>query len=154
MPMTDAQFNNYLNDCYDKLETKQYKLLQKYEIGKFEEYWYSQEDCILQFKTDHQVELEFNCIFIGSWSSNSNTWMWSWANESMTDNVRQTSTVLKELQQITGSNVFTTPYFECDEAMAHELTALSVEHLNAKGMYISPGEKSHLFIAIMTPNVL
>lgn len=153
MPMTDKQFDKYLDYCYDKLETKQGELLQNYGIGSFEEYWYSQEDGILQFKSDGEVKLEFNVIFIGSWSSNSNTWMWSWGNKSMTDNARSQSASLKELQQVTGFDIFAKPFFECDEAMAHELTAFAVEHLNAKGMYISPDGKSHLFMAVMSPNL-
>jgi hypothetical protein len=152
MSMTDEQFDDYLDYCYDKLETKQGEFFQKYGIGSFEEYWYSQESSILQFKTDGLVKLEFNVIFIGSWSSKSETWMWAWSNESMTNHVRNQSIELKELQQVTGFDLFANPYFECDEAMAHELTAFAVERLNAEGMYISPDGKSHLFMAIMSPN--
>ncbi|WNF22684.1 DUF6882 domain-containing protein [Mesobacillus jeotgali] len=71
----------------------------------------------------------------------------------MTDNARSKSVALKELQQVTGFGIFANPYFECDEAMAHELTAFAVEHLNAIGMYISPDGKSHLFMAVMSHNV-
>ncbi|WHY79877.1 hypothetical protein QNH20_12325 [Neobacillus sp. WH10] len=152
MSMTDDQFDDYLDYCYDKLESKQGKLFQKYGIGSFEEYWYSQEGSILQFKTDSEVKLEFNVVFIGSWSSNSDTWMWAWGNESMIHQTRNQSIVLKELQQVTGYDIFANPYFKCDEAMAHELTAFAVEHLNAEGMYISPDGKSHLFMAIMSQN--
>ncbi|PQD93690.1 hypothetical protein CYL18_18535 [Pradoshia eiseniae] len=152
MPMTDIQFDQYLDYCYDKLEMKQAELLESYGISRFEEYWYSQEDGILQFKLDGEVKLEFNVIFIGSWSSNSDTWMWSWGNESMTDNARRQSASLKELHQVSGFDIFAKPFFECDEAMAHELTAFAVEHLNAKGMYISPDGKSLLFMAVMSPN--
>jgi len=150
--MTDEQFDQYLDYCYDKLEKKQEELFKNYNIGSFEEYWYDQETGILQFKTGGNVKLEFNVIFIGSWSSNSNTWMWSWGNESMTEDVKNNSIVLKELKEKTGFGIFTNPFFECDEEMAHELTSFAVEHLNAKGMYISPDGRSQLFMAIMSLN--
>ncbi|MEH7454462.1 DUF6882 domain-containing protein [Gottfriedia acidiceleris] len=142
-----------LDYCYDKLEVKQGELFRKYEIGSFEEYFYDQEACILQFKKGGKVELEFNVVFIGSWSSNSNTWMWTWGNKSMTENAINQSIVLKKIKQVTGFDIFAKPFFECDEAMAHELTAFAVEHLNAQGMYISPDGKSQLFMAIMSSNL-
>jgi hypothetical protein len=150
--MTDEQFDKFLDECYDNLEKKQAKLLEEYGISNFDEYWYDQEESILQFKTNNRMELEFNIIFIGSWTKNSNSWMWSWANNSTTDNVKVRSRRIKELQEVTGAEIFTCPCFECDEYMAQELVAFAVEHLNAKGMYISPNGNSQLFMAIMSEN--
>ncbi len=48
--MTDEQFENYLVMCYDKLESKQQKFILDYNIYNFDEYWYDQDRCILQFK--------------------------------------------------------------------------------------------------------
>ncbi|MBY3619530.1 hypothetical protein HGO21_08225 [Acinetobacter sp. CUI P1] len=151
MSMTDKQFDEYLNFCYENLEIKQKVLIQDYKIGEFHEYWYDQESSKLQFKSDGNVMLEFSVVFIGSWSNNSNTWMWAWANNSMTNGVKKTSSILKELTSITGSDIFTKECFECDEIRAHELTAMSVEHLQAKGMYISPSDNSKLFLALIQP---
>ncbi|EJQ77011.1 DUF6882 domain-containing protein [Bacillus toyonensis] len=150
MSMTDEQFDKFLDYCYENLAEKQKKLLQEYAIGTFDEYWYDQEESILQFKSNNQVKLEFNVIFIGSWSKKSDSWMWSWANKSMTDNVRNNSLKIKELQQLTGFDIFANPSFECNESTAHELTAFAVEHLQAKGMYISPNGQTELYMAIMS----
>jgi hypothetical protein len=151
MTMTDNQFDEYLELCYENLEKKQEILLKEYGIGNgnFQEYWYDQESSKIQFKTDGKVMLEFRVVFIGSWSTKSNTWMWAWANNSMTDGVKSQSSVLKELKLVTGFGIFTEESFNCDEAMAHELAAFSVDHLKAKGMYISPDGKSNLFMALM-----
>lgn len=149
--MTDNQFDEYLDYCYENLEKKQDILLKEYGIGEFQEYWYDQESSKIQFKSDGKVVLEFIVVFIGSWSGKRNTWMWAWANNSMTNETKDLSSVLKELKSITGFGIFTKEYFDCDEAMAHELTAFSVEHLKARGMYISPDGKSKLFMALMHP---
>ena len=149
MSMTGSQFDEYLDYCYENLEKKQETLSKEYGIGEFQEYWYDQESSKIQFKSEGKVLLEFSVVFIGSWSSKSNTWMWAWANNSMTDGIKEQSSVLKELKSITGFDIFTNEYFDCDEAMAHELTAFSVEHLKAKGMYISPDGKSQVFMALM-----
>ena len=110
--MTDEQFENYLVMCYDKLESKQQKFISDYNIYNFDEYWYDQDRCILQFKNG-QVLLEFSVVFIGSWSGKSNSWMWSWANENVADYARSKSNCLKDLQNITGNEVFINSLFEC-----------------------------------------
>ncbi|MBA2937418.1 hypothetical protein HZF08_03810 [Paenibacillus sp. CGMCC 1.16610] len=151
MKMTDSQFDEYLELCYENLQKKQEILLTEYGLGNFQEYWYDQETSKIQFKNEGKVMLEFSVVFIGSWSSESNTWMWAWANNSMTDQTRAQSSALKEIESITGIGIFTKQCFNCDEAMAHELTAFSVEHLKANGMYISPDGKSHVFMALKHP---
>jgi hypothetical protein len=150
--MTDEQFENYLVMCYDKLESKQQKFISDYNIYNFDEYWYDQDQCILQFKKNGEVSLEFSVVFIGSWSGKSNTWMWSWANESVADYARIKSNCLKDLQKITGSELFINSLLECDQEMAHELAAFSIEYLDAAGMYIAPGERSDVFMAVMLPH--
>lgn len=152
--MTNEQFESYLDMCYDKLESKQQKFISDYNIDNFNEYWYDQDQCILQFKNNGQVLLEFSVVFIGSWSGKSNSWMWSWANENMTDYARSKSSCLKDLQKITGSDVFINPLFECNQEMAHELAAFSIEYLDAEGMYIVSDERNELFMAVMLPNAL
>ncbi|EJR29845.1 MULTISPECIES: DUF6882 domain-containing protein [Bacillus cereus group] len=154
MAMTDEQFENYLVMCYDKLESKQQKFISDYNIYNFDEYWYDQDQCILQFKKNGQMLLEFSVVFIGSWSGKSNSWMWSWANENVADYARSKSNCLKDLQNITGNEIFINSLFECDQEMAYELAAFSIEFLDAEGIYIAPGERSDLFMAVMLPNGL
>ena len=118
--MTDEQFENYLVMCYDKLESKQQKFISDYNIYNFDEYWYDQIDVYYSLKNG-QVLLEFSVVFIGSWSGKSNSWMWSWANENVADYARSKSNCLKDLQNITGNEVFINSLFECDQEMAYEL---------------------------------
>lgn len=151
MSMTDEQFDDYLDYCYEKLEKKQEKLFQDFQIGNYEKYWYNQERSVLQFIDNGVIQLEFKVIFIGSWSKKSDTWMWAWANGSMLEEVRQLSSSIQGLYQVTDFDIFKEPIFECDEAMAHELTAFAVEQLDVRGMYISPDGNSLLFMAIIEP---
>ena len=44
--------------------------------------------------------------------------------------------------------------FECDQEMAYELAAFSIEYLDAEGMYMAPGERSDVFMAVMSPRAL
>ena len=38
--------------------------------------------------------------------------------------------------------------------MAYELAAFSIEYLDAEGMYMAPGERSDVFMAVMSPCIV
>ncbi|MRD38515.1 hypothetical protein GH882_21620 [Bacillus thuringiensis] len=80
--------------------------------------------------------------------------MWSWANENVADYARIKSNRLKDLQNITGNEIFINSLFECDQETAYELAAFSIEYLDAEGVYIAPGERSDVFMAVMSPHAL
>ena len=138
-----------LDLCYAELDAKQDYLINEYQLGSYEKSFYDQERKVLQFINENQELLEFYVIIIGTWSPKSNTWMWAWENSSMTVEVQKEASAMKELAEITGLNIFETPFFQCKEGDAFDITALAVHHLNAIGMYQVPEEDSHLFLAIM-----
>jgi hypothetical protein len=147
--MTDEQFDEFVDKCYEELEEKQKKLFDTYNIGSYENYWFDQMTRILQFKNNDKVMLEFKTMCIGTWAHQKNTWMWGWANESFTDEIREDASVLKGLKELTGYDVFEKLGFECDESMAYETVAMALSYLDALGMYKIPGQKSHLFVALL-----
>ena len=147
--MTDSEFDDFLDNCYDELEEKQALLFRDYNLGNYEEYLYDQVSATIQFKNSGIVELEFIIVPIGSWSSNTNTWMWAWANQSISEELRKKSANLKELAIFTGFGIFSKETFEADENMAHELTSMAVHHLGAMGMYIVPSNHLKAFQALI-----
>lgn len=147
--MTDKEFDEFIDKCYEELEGKQHKLFNIYNIGTYDSYWFDQTTKTLQFKKSNEVLLEFNIVCIGTWARQKNTWMWGWANESFTDRIRKDAAVLRGLKECTGYGVFEKIGFDCDEGMAYESVAMAVNYLNALGMYKIPGEKSDLFLALM-----
>ena len=147
--MTDKEFDAFLDKCYQELKSKQDLLFSDYGLGKYDEYWFDQVAESIQFKKDGKVELEFIAIPVGSWSGKSNSWMWAWANNSITEELKQKALKIKGLAEYTGFDVFEKEAFEADEIMAHELTAMAVHHLKAIGMYIVPSENLKTFLALI-----
>lgn len=147
--MIDEEFGGLLNFCYAELDAKQDYLINEYQLGSYDDFFYDQERKVLQFINGNQELLEFYVLFIGTWSENCNTWMWAWENSNMTIDVRKEASVIKGLAETTGFNIFDTPSFECNEGDAYDITALAVHHLEAMGMYRVPEEDGHLFLAII-----
>lgn len=147
--MTDNEFEKFLDICYGELENKQELLFSQYNLGEYDEYWYDQATESIQFKEAGKVRLVFTIVPIGSWSGKSNTWMWAWANQSITDELRSQSAKIKDLANYTGYDIFVQEGFNADEVMAHELTSMAVHYLNALGMYIVPSDTLKSFLALI-----
>lgn len=147
--MTDREFEAFVDGCYEELKAKQEALMEKYRLGEYDEFWFDQPSGTLQFKRGEGVELAFNVVPVGSWSGNSNSWMWAWANESVDEALKAASMKIQGLADHTGYAVFTNGSFPAEELMAHELTAMAVHHLSALGMYIAPAGNLKTFLALM-----
>lgn len=146
--MTENEFEIFIDQCYLELEDKQKFFLNHYGIGQYDEYWYDQASESIQFKKEGRVELEFGIVPVGSWSGNSKSWMWAWANKTVREELKTQSLKIKQLGDATGCNVFEQEAFEAEEITAHELTAMAVHHLDAMGMYIVPSGNLKIFLAL------
>lgn len=145
--MTDEELLKFKEDCFKEVENKQVALITKYNLGKYDEYLYDQSKNIIKFRKNGKLKSEFIFIPVGSWLDN--IWLWAWADESVTEELRLESARLKELFEITGMDLFKTESFEIpDENLIHEITAITVHHLNALGMYLAHDDNK-LFLALM-----
>ena len=139
--MTDEEFEDFLSSATEELSKKQDFLQEQYGLGTLGRWWFDQTTETLQFfdEADNLV-IEADVVDIGSYSSKSNTWKWAWGNTSVLPGLRKKVERLKELEDLTGFEIFGYEHaFEIeDEAMAWELAAISVKHLGALGCYRAP----------------
>src|SRR6478752_9655131 len=139
--MTNEQFQDFIQTAMDDFRAKQEKLEAAYGMTACVRWDVDQASEKLKlFGSDGALRVEADVIDVGSFASNANSWMWSWANESLPPALREKSAVLKELAGITGFGLFASeaPVPVKDETMAWELAAFSVRHLGALGVYKAP----------------
>lgn len=149
--MTDQEFGELLARASDELAKKQSWMQSTYEIGSLPRWWFDQDAERLQFlDTTGNVIVEATVVPLGSHSPISNTWKWAWSNESFLAPFRSKALPLKQLEAITGFELFAAEdAFEADEHMAWELAALGVMHLKAESCYKAPSSNGpHTFLAI------
>ena len=142
--MTESEFESFLAVANEELRYRQDSLKTQYRIGSFARWWYEQATAKLQFFNQaNQIVLEADIIHVGSYSAKSNTWKWGWSNDSVLPCLRQKTETLKELESITGYDLFgSEAAFEVeDESQAWELTAIAVKHLGAIGCYRAPSSE-------------
>jgi hypothetical protein len=151
--MTEEEFDSFLQLAMAELQKKQDQLATDFGLGSFSRWWFDQKSETLQFfNQSGSVVLEASIIDIGSYAAISNTWKWAWSNDSILPALRAKADCLKELEDITGYEIFGNDQpIEVDEPMAWELAAIAVKHLGALGCYRAPMTTGpRTFLALMS----
>jgi hypothetical protein len=155
--MTDEEFETFLSSAYEELRHKQDLLMNQYGFGTRKRWWFDQTTEKLQLFDDaDNLVIEADVLQIGTYSPKSNTWKWAWGNKSLLPGLRKKAEPLKELEDITGFEIFgcEDPFDIQGEAMAWELVAFSVRHLAALGCYRAPSDGPTIFLAITNVRML
>lgn len=125
------------------------KMNQDYQLGDFRRWDYLQEDGKLRFSDNDGVKLVATAQILGSYSTYSATWMWSWANKTIDPAVRKDMIKVKEFGQKSNFKELTEPQFECGESHAWKLTSAAGELLDAKGAYRGQIQDGWVYFLIM-----
>ncbi|WP_411380469.1 DUF6882 domain-containing protein [Pseudomonas sp. MPB26] len=139
--MTDHEFEAFLAQVMDELSLKQTELGRTYGLGEMARWWFEQATGVVQFFDDNdRLAVVAEVLSVGSFSAKFNTWKWAWSNPSVEPALREAALPLKQLQAITGREIFGSDeaFAVHDEGMAWELTAAAVHHLQAQGCYRAP----------------
>lgn len=152
--MNHDEFEQFIDSAMDELHEKQQRLTDDHGMGAYTRWWFDQETETLDFFDSRDMKvLEATVIDIGSYASDSNTWKWAWANDSVLQPLRDKASPLRTLTDLTGMSIFNEENaVKIDGApMAWELAAVSVRQLGALGVYRAPSSKRPLasFLAIM-----
>ena len=139
--MTEKELQIYADRCNDELEKKQKQLKAYFGLSGQDEYVLDLGNRTLRFEKDGVLRCQFSVIVIGSLAPVSKNWLWGWANESLSEESRERAAALKVLYDETGFDIFKVGTFKADVNLARELSALSVHHLDAAGLYRVPGGK-------------
>jgi hypothetical protein len=142
--MTDAEFDAFLSAANEELRQKQEALKHAYGLGSYRRFWWEQATAKIQFfDAADALKVEADVIHIGTYAEKSSTWRWAWGSQSLLPWLRTKTEKLKELEAITGFEIFgkSEPFRVEGETHAWELAAISVKHLGAIGCYRAPSSR-------------
>jgi hypothetical protein len=105
--MTDEEFDAFLAEVNDELESKQADVNSAYGLGEMKRWWFEQQGAKLQFfDGNDRLAVEADVIGIGSFSPKSSSWKWAWSNPSFLPEIREKALPLKRLEAFTGFDLF------------------------------------------------
>lgn len=144
--MTKEEFDKFEHEAHEYLKARQDILINEYGMGKYERWDYDQATGELIFSDKGIAKLITKFQAVGSLSKISKTWLWSWANPSILENVKNEIYQVKEFGEQLGLKELTTAKWKADEIDAWAMTNITGRILEAKGAYRCPDETGYLFV--------
>ncbi|MBI3546704.1 MAG: hypothetical protein HY081_08975 [Gammaproteobacteria bacterium] len=142
-------WNAVVTDCHEELCAKQDALETLFSLSKHKRWDYDQSTGLLTFSNNGIPAVIADVEFIGSYSTVSETWLWSWSNFHLLENVRTRIKAVREYGEHRAFPRLTIPKWPADEVHGWEVSAVATHVLSAKGVYRAPTENGFLFMAIM-----
>ena len=127
-------YEEFANDNCHRLTEIQDRFRADYDINSYESWYYTQASEILRLYSDNK-EIFFKYIPVGSYSRNSNTWLWAWSNKDSVEPRKLRTLKIKELGEQLKFEKLSNSYFEGDEYTGWELTSIAFHKLGGIGTY-------------------
>src|ERR1700722_5331702 len=134
--MDDREYQAFAHDCLAAVNSRSQETT---ELFLAQGTQYDAEGGIIQFRYGDETMAEADVVVAGPWSQKSNSWRWSWANDSLPAKMRAAATRLKDLATITGRPQFDSgDAFRIEGGGPDELAAIACRHLGGIGVWKEP----------------
>lgn len=128
------KYEKYADRNCKKLTEFQNNFRTEYEIDDYANWFYNQSTETLRlFPSDKEVYFKY--IPVGTFSLNTNTWMWAWANEDSVEPRKFQTLKVKEFGEKKKYNKLTNAHFDGDGYTGWELTSIAFEIIGGIGTY-------------------
>lgn len=143
------QWESWSNNCCKVLSEKQSALWEKFSINQYPRWDYDQESAQLIFSGADTPDLVADVEFVGSLSTVSDTWKWSWANFSLLPQVRSRISAVRDFGEAHDYPSLIVPMWYADQPDGWHMTGIAAEILGAQGGYCAPSDNGFIFMVIM-----
>jgi len=150
--MADEKWADFVTEANGYLNQKIENTKSEYKLGVHERFDWDQETSELVFSNNGIPAVRAKVQFVGSVSTKSNTWLWSWANSSILEKSKKEILAVQAYGKEHGFPALTTSKWEADEVDGWEMTSISAYLLKAKGAYRSSGKTSFTYMVITDIN--
>lgn len=149
MEAASERWEPFISGAIDELTIKQDRLQERFDLSKHERWDYDQETGEIVFSNAGVPAVAGRFQIVGSISTVNDTWLWSWANFSLTPNIFEKLHTVRTFGESQGFANLTTPKWPASEEDGWELTAVAAKVLNADGAYRTPSGSGFLFMLLM-----
>jgi hypothetical protein len=111
------------------------KLNTQFKLGDYDRWDADQDTGKLVFSNKGKPKVIASFQIAGSYSTYSNTWRWSWANETIDAALKQEMNKVKEFGEKNQIKQLTTAQWKYPEDYAWTLTSIAGQIIKAKGAY-------------------
>jgi hypothetical protein len=146
--VNEAEFRALISDSTEYLRSRVDRAREAFGIGEFERYDYDLPTRRFWWSNAGVPQVEARVIIVGSISSTSNTWLWSWANPHFDDVRNPDIERVREYGIEHGIPPLIESKWTADEVDGWEMTSVSARLLESEAVYRSPSRSGGLFLLL------
>jgi hypothetical protein len=143
---THRDLADHLEEALPYLEEQQERLRSAFRIDDYDRYDWNQESGQLVFSRQGVPIVVADIQFVGSISLRSHTWMWSWANESLLEPVKERAREVRAYGEEHCLLKLACACWSGQEEDGWQMAAIAAYLLKAQGAYRSPDEGRFSFL--------
>jgi len=128
------KYEKYADKLCKKLTDLQNDFRTQYNIDDYENWFYNQSTETLRLYSKDK-EIYFKYIPVGTFSLNTNTWMWAWANQDSIETRKFSTLKVKEFGEKKKYKNLFNEHFDGDKYTGWELTSVAFEIIGGIGTY-------------------
>ncbi|MDI3319631.1 DUF6882 domain-containing protein [Pinibacter soli] len=146
--MEPLAYDEYAHNCIHEIHDLQSNFRKDFHIDDWENWFYDQASGLFTFSTGDE-EINFRYCDVGSFSTKSNTWKWSWDNDHILAKVKEQTLAVKEFGETMTYEKLTTGCFNSTKEEGWEFTSITAKILEGIGVYRPVSEHLMLFMVIL-----
>jgi hypothetical protein len=127
-------YKDFLTNCFEELEKLQDNLNEIYDFNSFTKWDYDQASGIITLSKPDKI-LNFRYYQVGTYSTESKTWKWSWDNENTTKNVVVDAEIIKGYGIENKYENLINGEFDSYEEIGWELSSICINLIGGIGVY-------------------
>ena len=144
--MTYPEYETFAREAIDYLKARIEHARARFGIGRLPRYDYDLDRGEIWWSEVGAPKVRARVTVVGTISTKSNTWLWSWANPHFSGVNLGDIDKVQGLGEVEGITKLTEAKWEAEEVDGWEMTAIAARLLEAQGAYRSPGENGFLFL--------
>jgi hypothetical protein len=147
-PAQVRRWDDLVSSCCAELEGKNERLWKRLALSSYGRWDWDQEQKMLIFSDQEGRRILADINFVGSYSSKSDTWLWSWANFSLLEGIRESVIAVRDFGEQQGFPALTVPKWPAKQEDGWHMASIAARLLNAEGVYRTPSDYGYLFMVM------
>lgn len=132
----------------DLVKPRQDALCDEFRLDDHKRWDWHQDSGTLVFSNDGRPAVIADMQFVGSISTRSRSWLWSWANRSVQGHVRSAVRRVRSYGELERLLKLSCAYWTAEEEDGWQMSAVAAMLLDARGIYRSPDDHGFTFLVM------
>jgi hypothetical protein len=141
-------YETLVGACIERLQSAQTSLIEEFGLNDWERWDWDMEKQELVFSHEGRRRVIASVTFVGTYSTDSGTWMWAWGNDSLPEQLRAALSKVKSAGEETGFRRLIQGHWVADEHEGWHMTAYAYDVLGGLGAYRTPSDRGYVYMVI------